>query len=234
MEARQRKEIASPVRDRGAHSQIRSRDRVRGLAEVYTHEREVNAMLDLVPGMFPSARDPGNTDRTFLEPACGHGNFLVEILRRKLAFVTPQRYGRGERFEHRALRCLASVYGIDICDDNVRESRERMRAVISCHVEEHLGANGSTAGFAGAVEAILATNVICADTLADAAEIEFVEYRPGGDRTFSREWGRIDPVANEPNLFSLPPRRDEVPIHYSELRDNPGPVARKAIEKKAA
>lgn len=219
---------------RGRHGQIKSRERVRGLAEVYTHEREVNAMLDLVPDMFPSARDPGNTDRTFLEPACGHGNFLDEILRRKLAFVTPQRYGRGERFEHRALRCLASVYGIDICDDNVRESRERMRAVIGAHVEEHLGTDGSTAGLAGAVEAILATNIICADTLAEATEIELVDYRSGSDRTFTRKWERIDPVADQPNLFSLPPRCDEVPIHYSDLRNNPGPVAREAIETKAA
>src|SRR5215218_1123472 len=118
----------------GRYGQIRSRERVRGLAEVYTHEREVKAMLDLVPDMFPSGRDSGNTDRTFLEPACGHGNFLVEILRRKLEYVTCRRYGRGERFEHRALRCLASVYGIDICDDNVGESRERMRSLIGAHV----------------------------------------------------------------------------------------------------
>jgi hypothetical protein len=69
---------------------------VRDLAEVYTHEREVNAMLDLVPDMFPSAADTDNTDRAFLEPACGDGNFLVEILRRKLRYVTPRRCGRGE------------------------------------------------------------------------------------------------------------------------------------------
>jgi hypothetical protein len=73
--------------------QIRSRSRVRDLAEVYTHDREVHAMLDLVPDMFPTEEDPGNTDRTFLEPACGHGNFLVEILRRKLTYVTTSRYG---------------------------------------------------------------------------------------------------------------------------------------------
>lgn len=234
MEARLQKTLAAASGARGHHSQIKSRERVRDLAEVYTHEREVNAMLDLLPDMFPSARDPGNTDRTFLEPACGHGNFLVEILRRKLEFVTPRRYGRGERFEHRALRCLTSVYGVDINGDNVRESRERMRLVVGAHVEGHLGVDGPTAGFADAAEAILATNVIRADTLAEAAEIELVEYRPGSDGTFTREWGCLDPAADEPNLFSLPPRRDEAPIHYSELRDNVGPVAREAIERKAA
>jgi hypothetical protein len=113
---------ASPDR-----SQIKSRARVRNLAEVYTHEREVNAMLDLVPEMFPGESDPGNTDRTFLEPACGSGNFLVEIFRRKLNYVTPRRYGRGERFEHRILRSLASIYGIDIGADNIEESRGALR-----------------------------------------------------------------------------------------------------------
>ncbi len=215
--------------------QIKSRDRVRDLAEVYTHEREVNAMLDLVPDMFPSARDPGNTDRTFLEPACGHGNFLVEILHRKLAFVTQQRYGRGERFEHRALRSLASIYGIDICADNVRESRERMRAVISSHVEEHLGTDGPTAGFAAAVDVILATNVICADTLSEATDIELVAYEPGSGGTFIREWSRpLDPDAREPNLLSLPPRRDELPVHYSELACQAEPAAASSTQLEAA
>ena len=53
MEARQRKKLAAADRDRGRRDQINSRERVRDLAEVYTHEREVNAMLDLVPDMFP-------------------------------------------------------------------------------------------------------------------------------------------------------------------------------------
>ena len=226
-------ELAAADRDRG-NGQIKSRERVRDLAEVYTHEREVKEMLDLVPGMFPSVGDSGNTDCTFLEPACGHGNFLVEILRRKLEYVTPRRYGRGERFEHRALRCLASIYGIDINEDNVGESRERMRSVIDGHVEDHLGAGGPTAGFGDAVEAILETNIIRADALAGAAEIELVEYRTGSGGTFAREWSRLESVANEPNLFSLPLRRDEAPIHYSALRNNPGPVAREAVESEAA
>lgn len=108
-------------------------------------EREVNAMLDLVADRFPSAENPANTDRLFLDPACGHGNFLVAILGRKLAPVTPRRYGRGERFEHRILRCLASTYGIDISQDNVREARDRMRAVIAAHLERHPGAESGLA-----------------------------------------------------------------------------------------
>lgn len=215
--------------------QIKSRERVRDLAEVYTHEREVNAMLDLVPDMFPSQEDPGNTDRTFLEPACGSGNFLVAILRRKLEHATAGRYGHGERFEHRVLRCLASIYGIDISDDNVEESRERMAAVVDAHVERHLAEGAPTPGFLDAVAAILATNVIRADALADAAEIELVEYMPGGGGTFVRAWSRpLDPVTIEPNLFSPVPRRDEAPVHYSELARQGEPVLADSLAREAA
>lgn len=76
-------------------------------------------MLDLVADVFPSADEPGNHERTFLEPACGSGSVLEEILRRKLRPVTPKRYGRCERYEHRVLRFLASIYGIDVDQDNV-------------------------------------------------------------------------------------------------------------------
>lgn len=223
--------IPDKARLRG--SQIKSRDRVRVLAEVYTHEREVNAMLDLVPDMFPSEADPGNTDRTFLEPACGSGNFLVEILRRKLSYVTP-RYGSDEEFEHRVLRCLASIYGIDISAENVRESRERMRALVISHVATRLTPGSASTGFLDAVETILETNVIQANTLTDAAEIELITYRPGDAGTFIREWSRpLDPTAGEPSL-SFAPRCDEAPVHYSELARKTEPVGAGSLGREAA
>lgn len=206
-------------------TQIKSRERVRDLAEVYTHKREVDAMLDLVADMFPSTDDPSNTDRTFLEPACGSGNFLEAILRRKLAFVTVPRYGRGERYEHRILRCLASIYGIDISFDNVDESRDRMRAVINSHLNNDLNTLAVSPEFVEAAEVILATNIVCGDTLAQASTIELVEYRSGPAGTFIREWSYLDERIGAADLFStLAPRRDERPLHYSELRSHPGPV----------
>ena len=60
--------------------QVKSRKRVTDHGEVFTAQREVNAMLDLVK------QETGRIDSRFLEPACGTGNFLVEILKRKLAF----------------------------------------------------------------------------------------------------------------------------------------------------
>lgn len=235
MEAGLRKTlVAAKGNGRGRHGQIKSRDRVRDLAEVYTHEREVNAMLDLVPDMFPSTHDPGNIDRIFLEPACGHGNFLVEILRRKLAFVVPQCYGHGEDLEHRALRCLASIYGIDICDDNVLEARTRMRSVINGHFDVYLGSGRPTGGFTQAVEVMLSTNVLCADTLAESGTLELVEYKPGNGGTFIREWScPLDPGTDEPNLFSLPPRRDKSPVHYSELARQISPAVGDSMQRAA-
>lgn len=215
-----------PVNDSTLVSgQIKSRERVRDLAEVYTHEREVNAMLDLVPDMFPSEADPANTDRKFLEPTCGHGNFLEEILRRKLAFVTTERYGRGARQEHRILRCLASIYAIDICEENVEESRRRLRRVIASHCGQ--GRIDGTEGLWSAVDTILMTNVVRADALEHAAEIEMVDYQAGPRATFIRLWSH--PLAPEPpelDLFSatIEPRRDAVPVHYSHLANSPDPI----------
>jgi len=203
---------------------------------VYTHQREVNAMLDLVPDMLPNAGDPENTDRLFLEPACGSGNFLVEILARKLAYITPQGHACSECFEYRVLRSIASIYGIDICEDNAATARERMLDVICAHMERHVGHGTSTPGFLGAVKTILATNIICADTLVDAAEIEFVEYAPAAHGMFTREWSHpLDPAADEPTLFSVAdPRRDAMPVHYADLERQPGPVAPALVEREAA
>ena len=68
----------STLHQNSDHSQIKSRERVADHGEVFTAEREVNAMLDLV------ARECLRPDSRFLEPACGDGNFLAAILERKL------------------------------------------------------------------------------------------------------------------------------------------------------
>lgn len=210
-------------------SQIKSRERVRDLAEVYTHKREVDAMLNFVPDMFPSEGDPGNTDRRFFEPACGSGNFLEEILRRKLAFVTVRRYGRDQRYEHRLLRCLASIYGIDIHPENVEESRDRMRALINSHLDNDLNTQAVSPAFVEAAEEILRTNIICADTLADAASIELIEYHPGRAGTFRREWSFLEEDSAQQELFAQSePKRDARPVHYSELKNNREPVRSRA------
>lgn len=98
-----------------------SKKRVADHGEVYTHPREVNAMLDLVK------HECENIESTFLEPACGTGNFLIEILRRKLDAVQ-KRYKKQDDFEIYALIAAASLYGIELLSDNVRACRARLFA----------------------------------------------------------------------------------------------------------
>lgn len=104
--------------------QVVSKKRVAEFAEVYTGQREVEAMLDLVKS------ETERIDSRFLEPACGHGNFLAEILRRKLRVVNA-RYSRSAlEYERYTLLAVASMYGIDILQDNVLRCRERLFGIV--------------------------------------------------------------------------------------------------------
>lgn len=100
--------------------QVVSKQRVADHGEVLTGKREVNAMLDLVKS------ETERIDSRFLEPACGTGNFLAEILERKLR-VVEMRYGKSQLdYERYAILAVSSVYGIDILEDNVRQCRQRL------------------------------------------------------------------------------------------------------------
>ena len=107
-------------------SQIKSRQRVADHGEVFTNPREVNAMLDLV-------RDESfRLDSRFLEPACGDGNFLIEILRRKLSLL--QDIKSQTEWEFKSLIAVGSCYGIDILPDNAELCRTRLEEyVLSQH-----------------------------------------------------------------------------------------------------
>lgn len=100
--------------------QVKSKKRVADHGEVFTAEREVKAMCDLVESQCD------NVDATFLEPACGDGNFLAEILDRKLARVKKDAKSDATQWEWLAVRAVASLYGVDIMQDNAEECRERL------------------------------------------------------------------------------------------------------------
>lgn len=187
--------------------QIKSRDRVRDLAEVYTHDREVDAMLGLIPDMFREI------DIRFLEPACGHGNFLVAILGRKLGLISEEEHGGTTQwYEFAVLRAVASIYAIDINEENVVEARERLRAVVDKELAEK--GHEPTPEFHGALAAILVANVVRGDTLQEATSIQFIEWAVGDDETFVRTPSYLE----EPtfDLFTPPPG-PLPPIHYREL-----------------
>jgi hypothetical protein len=104
-------------------TQIKSKERVSAHGEVFTNPREVNAMLDLVKA------ETERIDSRFLEPACGDGNFLIEILRRKLAIcearVKAKQYTQLQ-YEHDAIWSISGIYGIELLADNAAACRERL------------------------------------------------------------------------------------------------------------
>lgn len=100
--------------------QVKSKQRVADHGEVFTAEREVKAMCDLVETQCD------NADTLFLEPACGDGNFLAEILDRKLARVKKDAKSDKTQWEWLSVRAVASLYGVDIMEDNAEECRERL------------------------------------------------------------------------------------------------------------
>jgi hypothetical protein len=192
--------------------QVRSRERVRDLAEVFTHQREVDAILDSVADAFSAL------DVKFLEPASGSGNFCVEILRRKLRLVAKADCASQEHYEHRLLRAIASIYGIDISPDNVAEARGRMAHGLLGHYQTDANTVEPTTGFLNAVAVILGANIVLGDTLADARRIELCDWRPSSGARFQRMWSYALVPPAERDLFWSERVQDHEPIHYAELR----------------
>lgn len=138
-------------------SQVKTRQRVTEHGEVFTDHREVNAMLDLVK------QETENIDSRFLEPACGTGNFLVEILARKLAIVK-RRYAKNQiEYERYSIAALCNIYGVELLPDNTRTCRERLFGIFTHHYAK-LFKNGKT-NFLRTAEFILSRNILCGDAL---------------------------------------------------------------------
>ena len=104
---------------------VKSKQRVADHGEVFTPAWMVEAMLDLVKG------ESERIDSRFLESACGSGNFLVRVLRRKLAAVE-LKFGKSD-FEkrHYALLALMCTYGIELLADNIDECRANMLEIFA-------------------------------------------------------------------------------------------------------
>lgn len=130
---------------------IKSKQRVKEFAEVYTREREVKAMCDLIPTDVWE-----NIESTFLDPCCGNGNFPYEILARKYARCKSEKDG---------LKALASVFCIDIQADNVDECRKRL---LTQYMETFPKANELAVLMASG---ILLKNIVCDDSLNPQTEM---------------------------------------------------------------
>jgi hypothetical protein len=138
--------------------QVKSKKRVADHGEVFTNEREVNAMLDLVK------HETERIDSRFLEPACGNGNFLVEVLRRKL-FEVERRYKSSQlEFERYSIIAVGSIYGIDLMMDNVIECRSRLFSEFN-RTYGGLFKKKSKEECRTTIEYILTKNILCGNAL---------------------------------------------------------------------
>lgn len=169
--------------------QIKSRQRVAERGEVFTAEREVNAMLDLVK------QETERIDSRFLEPACGNGNFLVEILRRKLEVIRRQYKKQLGELELQTTIAISSIYGVDIMKDNVEECCQRLLDIVcNWYSEVHPLQKNPSRKLSDTWAYLLHRNILWGDALtlrepvdAKASIIEKQNARP---ITFS-EWSFI-------------------------------------------
>ena len=201
--------------------QIKSRQRVAQHGEVFTNPREVNAMLDLV-------RDESfRLDSRFLEPACGDGNFLIEILRRKLSLLRDIK--SPTEWEFQSLIAVGSCYGIELLEDNAEACRERLFAEVMGRMDKL----DCTGGYEESLRYMLQKNIVCGDALtyrtADGKPITFCEWTPiAGSMQFSRRDFQFDFLVNQTHQYSLfdeqgeaqsfdEPIKSYPPIHYTQL-----------------
>ena len=137
---------------------IVSKKRVADHGEVFTRKREVDAMLDLVK------QETERIDSRFLEPACGTGNFLTEILERKFR-VVEARYKKSQlEYKRNAVLAVSSIYGIDLLEDNVLKCRKRLFDVFDQKYNA-LFKNTAKDNCLNAVRYILERNIIRGDAL---------------------------------------------------------------------
>lgn len=204
-------------------SLTKSKDRVADHGEVFTPPWMVEAMLDLVKA------ETERIDSRFLEPACGSGNFLVPVLRRKLAAVE-LKYGKSD-FErrHYALLGLMCVYGIELLPDNIAECRANVLEVL----DEYLNLNESD-DLHRAASYVLSVNLVHGDAMTmrtpNKRAITFAEWGYLGKGKFQRRDFALATLAGsaawsaEGSLFAslgkhelFTPERTYPPVTVSEL-----------------
>ncbi len=158
-------------------SQIKSRQRVAKHGEVLTGEREVRAMLDLVK------QETERIESRFLEPACGTGNFLVEILHRKLAVVEARYRSSRLEWERNAVLAVSAIYGIELQADNVEACRDRLFGAFDAVYTKRYRSRAIDQCRAS-VQYLLERNILCGNALTLETEgdkpgpIVFSEWSP--------------------------------------------------------
>ena len=147
---------------------IKSKLRVQNFGEVFTSEKEVNSITDLIKDLSEKI------DSKFLEPSCGNGNFLCEILNRRLLRLK-ETYKKKMDFEFFLIKATASLYGIDINKDNIVETKNRMFKLIVSYKK-----NINNDKILKIIKKILDTNILIGDALKESADL----FGSGDDLVF--------------------------------------------------
>jgi len=208
-------------------NQVKSKKRVTDFGEVNTSEREVNAMLDLVK------QETERLDSRFLEPACGDGNFLIEVLNRKLEILVKKYKKNQYEFEKNSVVVVGSIYGVDFLQDNAQSARDRLFdrfiEVYEKHFKEHLNNN-----LIKSIKFILDKNIIHGDALTlkhvdNENPVTFCEWAIVNNKLKRRDFTLSDLLAYSPfekgTLFSdlgeevnIPDPIKEYPlVNYDEV-----------------
>lgn len=137
--------------------QIKSKERVADHGEVFTNEREVKAMCDLVND------ECERIDSRFLEPACGDGNFLAEILNRKLNIVESRYKKNKSDYEKFSFLACTSIYGVELLSDNAQICRDRM---VSIWTERYIKLFKKVdADMQKVIKYVFSKNIVCGNAL---------------------------------------------------------------------
>lgn len=189
-------------------SQIKSRQRVADHGEVFTAQREVNAMLDLVK------QETERIESRFLEPACGDGNFLAEILWRKLEAAENRYRRKPSDFEKYSLLALSSIYGVELLADNVDLCRERLFEIWNISYTLRCRRSRLAEECRKAAKFLLSRNILCGDVLSlradDGQPLVFSQWSLIGS-----QFKRTD-YTLEGLLEVQPPKPDQVPLPRSQ------------------
>lgn len=173
--------------------QVKSKQRVAEHGEVFTNEREVKAMCDLV------SQECNRIDSRFLEPACGNGNFLAEILRRKLVVVKNRYKKSADDYEKYSVIAVTSIYGVELLSDNAQECRQRLFDIWNKEYTKNCKTTNDICR--DSVRFILSRNILCGNALTmrtdDDKEIIFSEWSlVTGDKIKRRDF-RLDVLLRE-------------------------------------
>lgn len=140
---------------------IKSRERVKNNGEVFTPMATVNDMCDMTEGVKEAIE---SNQKNVMDPACGNGNFLIEMLDRRINKInktmTPE-----TNYDLEVIKAVSGIYGIDIAYDNIQEARELMMEVINSHYLNNFGHPVEDKRVLEAINFVLVSNIILGDTL---------------------------------------------------------------------